>query len=228
MRYEIEQDQDPCNPRTMFDNLGTLLCAQHRNYTLGDKQTDESPSEVKERLALKADPALKEWVDRADRILDLAYYHNRTRHHTLETAVSKKFDAWVDRAFDENYVWEPVYLYDHSGITMRTTPFSCPWDSGQIGIIYMDKDTVIREWGDFHDTTKEKAEAVLKAEVEEYDCYISGEVYGYRLLDESDQEIDSCWGYYGRQWAEEAAREVFMSNQAAQEIIQDAIRKEAA
>ena len=24
----------------------------------------------------------------------------------------------------------PLYLYDHSGITIRTSPFSCPWDSG--------------------------------------------------------------------------------------------------
>ena len=26
----------------------------------------------------------------------------------------------------------PLYLYDHSGITMNTCGFSCPWDSGQV------------------------------------------------------------------------------------------------
>lgn len=30
----------------------------------------------------------------------------------------------------------PLYLYDHSGITMNTCGFSCPWDSGQVGWIY--------------------------------------------------------------------------------------------
>ncbi len=30
----------------------------------------------------------------------------------------------------------PLYLYDHSGITMNTTGFHCPWDSGQVGYIY--------------------------------------------------------------------------------------------
>ena len=33
----------------------------------------------------------------------------------------------------------PLYLYDHSGITMNTCGFSCPWDSGQVGWIYADK-----------------------------------------------------------------------------------------
>ena len=31
----------------------------------------------------------------------------------------------------------PLYLFDHSGITLSTTPFSCPWDSGQVGVIYV-------------------------------------------------------------------------------------------
>lgn len=30
----------------------------------------------------------------------------------------------------------PLYLYDHSGITINTTGFSCPWDSGQVGFTY--------------------------------------------------------------------------------------------
>ena len=35
-----------------------------------------------------------------------------------------------------------LYLYDHSGITMNTTGFSCPWDSGQVGWIYADADCI--------------------------------------------------------------------------------------
>ena len=27
---------------------------------------------------------------------------------------------------------QPLYLYDHGGITMNTTGFSCSWDSGQV------------------------------------------------------------------------------------------------
>ena len=32
-----------------------------------------------------------------------------------------------------DYIYLPLYLYDHSGITMNTTGFSCQWDSGQVG-----------------------------------------------------------------------------------------------
>jgi len=37
----------------------------------------------------------------------------------------------------EGFLNLPLYLYDHSGITMNTTGFSCGWDSGQVGIIYI-------------------------------------------------------------------------------------------
>lgn len=45
------------------------------------------------------------------------------------------------------YVLLPLYLYDHSGITMKTSGFSCPWDSGQVGFIYASKDTFKKETG---------------------------------------------------------------------------------
>ena len=35
----------------------------------------------------------------------------------------------------------PIYMYDHSGITVSTSPFSCPWDSGRLGLIFMSKTT---------------------------------------------------------------------------------------
>ena len=33
-------------------------------------------------------------------------------------------------------------------------------------------------------------------QVEEYDHYLTGEVYGFTLY-ENGEETDSCWGYYG-------------------------------
>ena len=47
----------------------------------------------------------------------------------------------------EIYLELPLYLYDHSGITMRTTPFSCPWDSGQVGVIILEHEKVLTEFG---------------------------------------------------------------------------------
>jgi hypothetical protein len=48
---------------------------------------------------------------------------------------------------EDNVVCLPLYLYDHSGITMNTTGFSCPWDSGQVGWIYATKQKFRDETG---------------------------------------------------------------------------------
>ena len=59
----------------------------------------------------------------------------------------------------------PLYLYDHSGITMNTTGFSCPWDSGQVGWIYADRRRIEAEYGKVTPETVEKARQVLEGEV---------------------------------------------------------------
>jgi hypothetical protein len=121
----------------------------------------------------------------------------------------EQFDSLEDC---ENYVKDqgdavvlPLYLYDHSGITMSTTPFSCPWDSGQVGFIYVDYDRLAEEFPQWKNNPTESMidniKDALMAEVKEYDAYLRGEVYGYRIEPMADSsEIvceDSCWGYYG-------------------------------
>lgn len=118
--------------------------------------------------------------------------------------------------------WKPLYLYDHSGITISTGPFSCPWDSGQIGYIFVERDRFLKEFG-FKKMTKkakERLEALLEGEVEEYDNYLTGEVYGYRVEDEEGYHVESCWGYNGER---KDALEEGVS--AAKEIIKNDIKE---
>lgn len=91
----------------------------------------------------------------------------------------------------------PLYLYEHGGITMRTSGFSCQWDSGQVGFIYIERKQAIKEWGKKKITPRVRDRAInyLKGEVKEYDHYITGAVYGYTI--EGIEEEDSCWGFYG-------------------------------
>ena len=100
----------------------------------------------------------------------------------------------------------PVYLYDHSGLTMNTTGFSCPWDSGQVGFIYVTKEDIkdaFSGWKSITPKRKALIEERLVASVEEYDHYLSGECYGY-VLEELTceqcgtwEEIESCYGFLG-------------------------------
>lgn len=92
----------------------------------------------------------------------------------------------------------PVYIYDHSGITIKTTPFSCPWDSGQIGFIYVEKSKIRKELGCKRVTksVKIKVLEMLKQEIETLNLHISGQVYGYQI-EEFGREKDFCGGFYG-------------------------------
>jgi hypothetical protein len=93
----------------------------------------------------------------------------------------------------------PVYLYDHSGITINTTGFSCPWDSGQVGFIYVTRERIRQEYS-CKRISKKRLESVkrhLDAEIETYDTYLRGEVYGYVREGKDYSEVDSCWGFFG-------------------------------
>ena len=91
----------------------------------------------------------------------------------------------------------PLYLYDHSGITISTSPFSCRWDSGQVGFIFVTEQKIKEEFIETAEKDLEKrVRDILNAEVETFDKYIRGEVYGYVAEDHEGNSIDSCSGYY--------------------------------
>lgn len=110
----------------------------------------------------------------------------------------------------------PLFLYDHSGITMKTSAFNCRWDSGQVGYIYATNEDIIKEYGDVTEKTIEKVKKILDAEVKTYDQYLTGDVYGF-ILEEKNQcesckniewkNIDSCWGFFGMDHLKESLKD---------------------
>lgn len=122
----------------------------------------------------------------------------------------------------QDIVYLPVYALVHSGTRLSTTSFSCPWDSGQVGIIYVEKVTLRKEWGVTRLTQKHirEAQMMLESEVAEFSAYLSGDVWEYQLFripDDVDPEdvedgmceawkpIDSLCGLYGYDYAEKEA-----------------------
>ena len=92
----------------------------------------------------------------------------------------------------------PLYLYDHSGITISLSPFQCPWDSGQVGFVVIPRKTMLEEFGGkiFTKALKIKSLEIAQCEVIEYDSYLRGEVYGF-VIDDNNEIGDSCWGFIG-------------------------------
>lgn len=145
----------------------------------------------------------------------MALFHKRYKlgdeNHGLRTEDFFGWDEMQSHIREDSVVVLPVYMYDHSGITISTSPFSCPWDSGQIGFIFARRADVLKEFNRKRVSKKLLAEVtkMLQSEVKEYDSFLRGEVYGYRIFpvnpefpddpDEIDRasELESCWGYIG-------------------------------
>ena len=109
-------------------------------------------------------------------------------------------------------------MYDHSGITISSSPFSCSWDSGQIGFALITKKQALEACmvKTITKKTKKWAKKYLDASIKEYDSYLQGESYGYIIEDEDDNELESYWGFggdidYVEKEATEAAKAIKVS-----------------
>lgn len=202
-RVRIIADCDPCNPRTDWDcHVGRMIC-WHSRYILGDDHT-YIQEEFLRILAFEACEGLEDKVyhlenDVFNRLCDWKGFER------TEELINAKVAKLIEKAVCNGYVILPLHLYDHSGITMSTGQFRCPWDSGQVGWIVCDDETIQREF----DGDRDKAEKVLEIEVAIYDDYLTGNVYGF-IVEETNEfdedgepvwdgcnELDSCWGFYG-------------------------------
>jgi len=119
----------------------------------------------------------------------------------------EEFEKWWKENGGDGVIL-PLYLYDHGGITMNTTGFSCRWDSGQVGWIYVTAERIRKELCCSRNQTaagrigitpaiREAVTLSLVSEVEEYDNYITGNCFGFVLKDKDGNIIDSCWGFLG-------------------------------
>ena len=187
---KIYYDPDPLNPRKEWDNAATMVC-WHRRYDLGDEQPTCDPLDYFRRLVNDECPHCEGTGNEPDAEPEGDYNPIPDCAHCEGTGVVPD-DEVIGLVEDEHYVL-PLYLYDHSGITMSTGSFSCPWDSGRVGMIYISKAKAAQEgW-----KTPEQAYEAMRAEVEEYDHYLTGQCYGYVVEDADGDRNDSCWGFLG-------------------------------
>jgi hypothetical protein len=93
-------------------------------------------------------------------------------------------DIW--NLFSDIAIWLPVYGYDHSGLTISCSPFSCPWDSGRLGFVYVLIADVLRENNASELTQKLRDDTLarLRSRVSYFDDYLTGRVYDV-VLDET-------------------------------------------
>lgn len=175
-KYElvIEQDNDPMNPRTDWDNITTMICF-HRNYNLGDKHEYKSSE-------FNSWDELKEQIESDYKVLSI----------------------------------KPLYLYDHSGISISTSPFNCNWDNMRVGWVFIHEKQLNLMCGKDFERGEEKLSLIINSEVKTYDEYLTGEVYQYKVYEvetcdkghEHKTLVESCGSYYDRGDCEDEGKSV--------------------
>lgn len=112
-----------------------------------------------------------------------------------------------------DYIAVPVHCYAHSGVSISAETFSgrvphSEWDSGVVGVIRISKAVAREAWqvGRLTAKIKEQVLESLIMEIQAFDQYLNGEVYGYCIFNQVGTEIDSCWGYYGLDYTKSAAK----------------------
>jgi hypothetical protein len=152
----------------------------------------------------------REW----DNLGKIAYRH---RNYTLgEVAIPKELgsieeiEKWLQESQNALF-FIPLYIYEHSGVSLsisREYPFNDRWDSGQVGYIFITKAKLDNEGLDL-EKDKDKIFSILKGEIETFNQYLNGEVYGFQMVtiskcDKCEHEHadigDSCYGFYGDDW----------------------------
>jgi len=156
----------------------------------------------------------REYPREYDNLGLMACWHNRYNLGDVQPTCTPR--EWLTENAPKGSIVIALWLYDHSGITIRAdtatggNPFTCQWDSGQVGWIVATPDAIRKSFAVGRITAKhrEQAEAVLRSEVEAYDHYLVGNVWGFVI--ERDVEpcascgiapereyVDSCWGFIG-------------------------------
>ena len=115
----------------------------------------------------------------------------------------------------------PIFAYIHGGITIKTTPFSCPWDSGQAGYIFITKEKIRQEYG-WKLVTKKRREKILsylQSEVDEYDRFLCGDCCGYKVFKNGEETDDSCWGFIGLEYLKEELKSQYGISERGIEVL---------
>jgi hypothetical protein len=199
----------------IYETFNKFICWYRINYII--LHTNQIYIKMK-KYNIKIERDENAWNPREDdNFTTMVCFHKRydlgDKHHVDGDAYS----SWEEmeeaiKAEHEVMIMKPLYMYEHSGITISTSPFSCSWDSGRLGLVYITKPSLMKLCGRT-DFTEEELSAMLESEVKTYDMYVQGEVYSYSIYEvttcslghEHEELLDSCGGYYGEEEAREEA-----------------------
>lgn len=223
-KYTLTIEQDNGDPRD-WDNVCTIVCF-HRRYILGDKHnyadSDEFFNDILYNVCGMKYEDFEELSTREKYKLacesDKIYIQelNLYDHSGLTISTSSGYpynDRWDAGCVGWVYVSKEKAIEECGGIPEKDENgefIKIPYEHPNGNVTYSIKYTPITE-----ENWKDVAEYHMDNEVEVYDQYLRGDVYGFKLTKkvveqeicphcgevireyEDEEEVDSCWGFYG-------------------------------
>lgn len=221
---EVMKDDDGESPRE-WDNVCTMVC-WHRNYNLGDKHdyddSDEFFNDILHNVCGMEYEDFEELSTREKYKLacenDKIYIQelNLYDHSGLTISTSSGYPyngRWDAGCVGWVYVSKEKAMEECGGIPKKDENgefIKIPHEHPNGNVTYSIEFTPITE-----ENWKEVAEYYMDNEVNVYDQYLRGDTYGFKLTKkvieqdicphcgevireyEDEEEIDSCWGFYG-------------------------------
>lgn len=155
-------------------------------------------------------------------------FHPRHKFGHDEGFTKESFDVYMKDNPEDFYF--PLYMYDHSGVTISLTPFNDRWDSMQIGYVWVKRDEAEKEFGSQLEVDKDSLTRPLQLRVKVLECiqndvksvdmWLTGDVWNFIVTDENGDVVESGNDIYGRDYAEQEGKE------ALKQLEAEAIRKQ--
>ena len=221
---KVEQDYDSEDPRR-WDNVCTMVCF-HGRYDLGDNHNYDDGDEFFDYILCEicrmnendiCELSTREKYKLAKES-DKVYFKdlNLYDHSGLTISTSSAYpynDRWDAGCVGWIYVSKEKAMANYGGIPEKDENgefIRIPHEHPNGNVTYSTKYSPITE-----ENWKYVADYHMENEVETYDQYLRGDVYGYTLTKhvveqetcphcgqvideyEEEEEVDSCWGFYG-------------------------------
>ena len=124
----------------------------------------------------------------------LVHYH-RDCWITNKAVEKDEIAEWYrgnNKSLEKKYWVFQVVAYIHGGVSLSLGSSSHfpdqQWDVSHVGAVLIKRDRKLRS-----KKVREQAEGLI----ESWNHYLSGEVYGFNIINPDGDEVDSCNGYYG-------------------------------
>ena len=149
----------------------------------------------------------REW----DNLCEFHHWHRNYDLGDVYHTDTESVEEMLAEAKRQGDIVMPLYCYEHSGITISLNSFygklpqgHYEFDSGQVGFVIIRRKKMLEEFGKktFTAKLKKRAREIAEAEVEVFNNYLQGNVYGYIV----DYDGESCWGFYSIDEAIEEAK----------------------